>query len=416
MTEAKKRDYIVRAPLYPTYVELGSAIATLNGKNVRVVRDLINAIFEQTGTPQNPVNWLEPDVWINERLTGDLQVLAHEIWRGSNKMLNPRHLYGSYLFINRLNLLNQTGGTYSLGERGQKFLEKDTDLLRELDVEEGIPKVLALIAERSPCKRGDIIAAWSDYLKAVSQFGTPSTFKDTLSRRIRNATERGLIEREGSVYKISSAGLDWLKGFAGITPISAAPPSPKRATVLEVAVAQKADELVLFKARLMDLDAEQFEHFVKELLEAMDYEDVIVTKYSGDKGVDVVARVQFGISEITEVVQVKRTEANIGRPKVDELRGALPYHKAIRGTIISLGSFSAGAQEGALFVGAAPITLIDGKRLLDLCIKHEVGIKRRQIEIYEIDEAFFAEKFRAADDAGGDINTGGDARPDTEIG
>jgi restriction system protein len=125
----------------------------------------------------------------------------------------------------------------------------------------------------------------------------------------------------------------------------------------------------------------------------MDYEDVHVTKISGDKGVDVVARIQFGITEITEVVQVKRTESTIGRPKVDELRGALPYHGAIRGTIISLGSFAKGAKEGALYAGAAPITLIDGKHLLELCVKHEVGVKRRPVEIYEIDEAFFAEKF-----------------------
>lgn len=143
----------------------------------------------------------------------------------------------------------------------------------------------------------------------------------------------------------------------------------------------------------MKLEPYQFEHFVRELLDAMDYEDVQVTKVSGDKGVDVVARIQFGITEITEVVQVKRTETTITRPKIDELRGALPYHKAIRGTIISLGSFAKGAKEGALFSGAAPITLIDGKRLLDLCIKHEVGLKRRPVEIYEIDEAFFSDKF-----------------------
>jgi len=117
----------------------------------------------------------------------------------------------------------------------------------------------------------------------------------------------------------------------------------------------------------------------------MDYEDVRVTKVSNDKGVDVIARAQFGITEITEVVQVKCTESTITRPKVDELRGALPYHKAIRGTIISLGTFAKGAKEGALFVGAAPIKLIDGKRLLDLCIKHKVGIKPRPVEIYEID-------------------------------
>src|SRR5271165_5229571 len=110
----------------------------------------------------------------------------------------------------------------------------------------------------------------------------------------------------------------------------------------------------------------------------MDYEDVRVTKLSGDKGVDVVAKIQFGITEITEVVQVKRTEGVIGRPKIDELRGALPYHKAIRGTMMSLGTFAKGAKDGALFHGAAPITLIDGKRLLELCKKHQVGVKRRQ--------------------------------------
>jgi restriction system protein len=143
----------------------------------------------------------------------------------------------------------------------------------------------------------------------------------------------------------------------------------------------------------MKLESLQFEHFVKELLDAMDYEDVTVTRPSGDKGVDVVAKVQFGITEITEVVQVKRTEVTITRPKIDELRGALPYHKAIRGTIISLGNFAKGAKDGALYVGAAPITLIDGKRLLDLCIKHGVGIKRSPVDLYDIDEAFFAEKF-----------------------
>jgi restriction system protein len=154
----------------------------------------------------------------------------------------------------------------------------------------------------------------------------------------------------------------------------------------------------------MALEPAQFEHFVKELLEKMDYEDVRVTRMSGDKGVDVIARFQFGITEITEVVQVKRTEGTIGRPKVDELRGALPYHKAIRGTIMTLGSFAKGAKEGALYTGAAPITLIDGKLLLELCITHQVGINRRSVEIYEIDDAFFTEKF-AHDEGNGSTAT-----------
>ncbi len=384
---------IVQAPLMPTYADLGHAIRALDGEPVRRVRDMINAIFEQTGTPQNPVDWSDPDTWINERLTGDLQVLAHKVWEGSEKTLNPRYLYDSYLFINRLNLLDQEGGVYHLRERGRKFLAADEAIVRELDAVEGLPKLLSLVAEHSPCKRSDLLPAWSDYLKAVSLFTTPNTFKDTLRRRLSNLAQRGLVTREGNYYAITDAGLQWLKGFAGSAEGKTAAPSPKRTIVAEAARAHNEEQLKAFKARLMKLEPVQFEHFVRELLDAMDYEDVSVTKFSSDKGVDVVARVQFGITEITEVVQVKRTEGTITRPKVDELRGALPYHKAIRGTIISLGGFAKGAQEGALYLGAAPITLIDGKRLLDLCIKHEVGIKRRPVEIYEIDEAFFAGKF-----------------------
>jgi restriction system protein len=384
---------LVQAPLFPTYTELGHAIRALDGEPVRRVRDMINAVFEQTGTPQNPVDWSDPDVWIKERLTGDLQALARKIWEGSKNSLNPRYLYGCYLFINRMKLLDQDAGIYRIGERGRKFLADDEGVVRELDAIEGLPKLLSLIAERSPCKRGDILPAWSDYLKAVSLFATPKTFADTLRRRLINLAERGLVTREGNYYAITDAGLQWLKGFANSVEDKAAAPSSKRTVVAEAARAHNEEQLKAFKARLMKLEAAQFEHFVKELLDAMDYEDVRVTKLSGDKGVDVVAKVQFGITEITEVVQVKRTEGTITRPKVDELRGALPYHKAIRGTIISLGNFAKGAQEGALYLGAAPITLIDGKRLLDLCIEHEVGIKRRPVEIYEIDEAFFAEKF-----------------------
>jgi restriction system protein len=268
-----------------------------------------------------------------------------------------------------------------------------------LDAAEGIPKLLSLVAERSPCKRGDLLPDWSDYLKAVSVFKTPKTFKDTLRRRLANLSDRGLISREGNTYAIADAGLAWLKGFSDVShPESVATPSPKRTTVAEAAKAHNEEQFGAFRERLMALDPIHFEHFVKELLDAMDYEDVRVTKVSNDKGVDVIARAQFGITEVTEVVQVKRTESTITRPKVDELRGALPYHKAIRGTIISLGTFAKGAQEGAIFTGAAPITLIDGKRLLDLCIKHQVGIKRRPVEIYEIDEAFFAERFNREDD------------------
>jgi restriction system protein len=123
----------------------------------------------------------------------------------------------------------------------------------------------------------------------------------------------------------------------------------------------------------------------------MGYEDVTVTGQSGDRGVDVVARIQFGITNITEVVQVKRHKGIIGRQIVDQLRGALPYHKAIRGTLITLSDFSKGCKEAALFPGAAPITLINGNKLIELLFEHEVGIRKQSVTLYEVDEEFFSE-------------------------
>ena len=408
MTETTAK--IVQAPLFPTYADVGYAMHAFEGEPVKLGRETIKAMFELTGTPQNRVDWTKPDVWIGERLVNGPRDFARKVWAESNRTLNPRYLYGPYLFINRLKLLERGDGVYRLGERGRRFLKSDETIIRELDAAEGIPKVLSLVAERSPCKRGDVLPDWSDYLKAVSVFTTPRTFKGTLRDRLVNLTDRGLIAREGSTYTITNAGLDWLKGFADSGPLQqAAAPSSKRTTVAQAVKAHNEEQFAAFRDRLAKLDPIHFEHFVKELLEAMDYEDVRVTKVSNDKGVDVVARAQFGITEVTEVVQVKRTEQTITRPKIDELRGALPYHKAIRGTIISLGGFAKGAQEGALFVGAAPITLIDGKHLLDLCIKHEVGVKRRPVEIYEIDEAFFIERFgRDGDEDITDVGEGED--------
>jgi len=171
-TETAKNAPIVCAPLFPTYSELRSAMRAFDDEPVKQIRDTITAIFEQTGTPQNPVDWSEPDTWIEERLSGEPRAIARKVWEGSGKTLNPRYLNGCYLFINRLKLLNQNDGIYRVGERGQLFLANDESILRELDKDEGLPKLLSLVAERSPCKRGDILPAWSDYLKAISLFTT----------------------------------------------------------------------------------------------------------------------------------------------------------------------------------------------------------------------------------------------------
>ena len=131
------------------------------------------------------------------------------------------------------------------------------------------------------------------------------------------------------------------------------------------------------------MDAFKFEELVKLLLEEMGYENVTTTSPTNDKGVDVVGTIELGISAVREVIQVKRHKGTINRPVLDQLRGSLHRFNAVRGTIITTGRFSKGVEEAAFERGAAPITLIDGEKLLDLLLKNDIGVNKRQVSYYD---------------------------------
>jgi restriction system protein len=383
MTDQKH--YVVHTPLFPSYSEVLKLLNIWRDRSSKAdVLELINAVHDQTGTPQDPVDWSNPDEWITERLSGKSQQLAQMIWNESEGAVNPRHLYGSYLFINTYKLLEtDADGIYRVSEVGQHFIDGDQEVVRKIDEAEGLPQLLAILAAHSPAKRGDLIGDWGEFLLSHSKYGTASTIKDTLRRRILNLVDRAFIARDGNTYEITTKGI----AYAARTHVPTAQRPHQQ--VLVAIKTYNDSQVVALRELLGNMDPYRFESLVKDLLEAMDYEDVVVTKQSGDKGVDVVANYEFGITQIREVVQVKRHQGSITRPVLDQLRGALPYHHAIRGTIITLGKFAQGCKDAALFPGAAPITLIDGDKLIELMLKHEVGIKKRTQTLVEIDESYF---------------------------
>lgn len=396
----KEAKHIVRTPLFQTYSDVRMLVAALADTVKKAeVLEYLNAIWDQTGTPQEPVDWSDPDAWMPSRLKPKDLKVAQRIWTHSEKKLNPRHIYGAYLFINSYELLKPDGSdVYRLTDRGAEFLAEDPATLRELDEAEGLPKLLAIVAAHSPAKRGDLLDDWSEFLLTHSKFKTESTFKDTLRRRMLNLVERGYIDRDGNTYTITDKGLEYAA--------SESPTETKRAEQQVLAAIKQHNDARTneLRERLSKMDPYKFETLIKDLLEAMDYEDVIVTKHSGDKGVDVVGQYQFGITQVREVVQVKRHQSSITRPVLDQLRGALPYHQAIRGTIITLGKFAQGCKAAAIFPGAAPITLIDGDKLIELLLKHGVGVKKKQMTLIEIDESTFEDSsvsVASAPDTGG---------------
>ena len=378
------RQPLVRTPLFPLYSEVALLLRIFDGNSKNQVRSLIKAVHEQAGTPQNTVDWSQPNCWIPERLHGADRQLAQRIWEDSEQQVNPRHIYGAYLFINTYQLLSlNASGCYELDMRGKGFISSDPDLLRELDEAEGLPQLLAILAAHSPGKRGDLLEEWTEFLLENSNHKTPSSINSTLRQRLLNLTARGYVSREGNSYSITRAGVDYA------APQGASPQLQAHHNVYSAINDYNAAQTAVLRERLESLDPYRFEELIKDLLDAMDYENVQVTKQSGDKGVDVIANFQFGITEIKEVVQVKRHKANIARPVLDQLRGALPLHGALRGTIITVGGFAKGCKDVALFPGAAPITLIDGDKLIELLIKHNVGIKQKKLALLEIDDSYF---------------------------
>lgn len=373
----------VRTPHFPLYSTVRHMLRILPGVSKAALKSMMRVIDEQTGTPQSPVDWSDPDTWINERLSGTERELARRIWVETGRSVNPRHLYGAYFFTNRYELLApDAAGVYRLTARGQAFLDGDAVAVRELDEAEGLPQLLGILATKTRAKRGDLLTEWGEFLIEHSQLTTPATFRATLRNRLVNMIERGFVARDGNDYVITS------EGVAYATAAERPADDPKRAVLRAVTEFNKSQREAL-REQLKGMHPYRFEHLVRDLLEAMGYEDVVVTKESGDKGVDVVATVQFGITTITEVVQVKRHQANIQRGTLDQLRGALPYHKAIRGTLITVGGFSKGCTDAALYPGAAPIGLIDGEKLLNLLIEHGIGVKKRDVALYEVDGDFF---------------------------
>lgn len=140
------------------------------------------------------------------------------------------------------------------------------------------------------------------------------------------------------------------------------------------------------RARLAELDPKLFEELIGELLAGLGFEDVEVTKYSADGGIDVRGVLAVGgVTDIRTAIQVKRWSKNVSGRVVRELRGALGPHE--QGLIITLSRFTPDARSEAAAANRAPIGLVNGDRLLDLLMENEIGVTHKRVTIYELDEA-----------------------------
>jgi len=129
------------------------------------------------------------------------------------------------------------------------------------------------------------------------------------------------------------------------------------------------------------MDFPAFQLLMQRLLTEMGYTPVS----SGRKhwkgrtrrgGRDFEVSAQTGLTHGLVIVQIKHYTRPVQRRFVDELRGTMLRLGARHGLLMSTSTFPPGAHEAAAGDGVAPIRLIDGETLLDLCFTHQLGVNR----------------------------------------
>jgi len=374
----------VRTPQFPLYSEVRHLLHILDGISQAAIKTMLKSIEEQTGTPRQPVDWSDPESWIQKRLSGESALLARRIWQESKQEVNPRYVYGSYLFINNNILLSDNVfGVYQITPRGQAFLANDPKLLAEIDDNEGIPQLLRILSGKTRARRRDLLPEWRDFLREHSHFGTQATIRDTLRRRLNNLMERGHVSREGVTYLITQKGLEYAEQFTQTDLY-------QKRDVIRTIKAFNQEQMSKLSSLLAFMQQRDFGFLVQELLESMGYEDIQITKESGSKGIEVTASIQFGISTVREVIHVKRYQTSTGRPALDQLREAISHHSCFCGTLITMGRFTRECKDASLLTNGPQVKLIDGKHLVMLLSENNIGVTGQAVTLYHVEDEYFS--------------------------
>lgn len=166
-------------------------------------------------------------------------------------------------------------------------------------------------------------------------------------------------------------------------------PDDRLQTALDEIRASVVGELL---ERLLQVSPKYFETIVLDVLHKLGYgtsrSDLQQVGGSGDGGVDgVISLDRLGLEKV--YVQAKRWQGTVGRPEIQGFYGALAGQRANKGVFITTSSFTA---QAVLFAGSVErIVLVDGARLAQLMMEHEVGVTSQSIKLPKIDSDYFDE-------------------------
>jgi hypothetical protein len=133
---------------------------------------------------------------------------------------------------------------------------------------------------------------------------------------------------------------------------------------------------------LQDLPQRGLGELVLLLLEHCGFSELASVRRQGSHGAEMhfSGKLKAASSEVRTAIVVRRDGREVGRERVTELRGALHhYGPAHAGWIITTGQVLSGAREEANAPGAAPVSVLDGMALAELCERYSVAVSKHQL-------------------------------------
>ncbi len=172
----------------------------------------------------------------------------------------------------------------------------------------------------------------------------------------------------------------------------------------------------VIRAWLEGMDWRQFEStFLSRVLESLGFEEVAITQATRDGGADARVSYRRGIVEARAIISAKRwTSQKVGVDEVRMLRGIKGEEDTA--IIVTTGYFSNDAQmEAKPGQNQRIVYLIDGAKLIDICKRNQIGVKRVQLpELLaldpEVDRATNPDALTVESDPNNAETGGGDVR------
>ncbi len=138
---------------------------------------------------------------------------------------------------------------------------------------------------------------------------------------------------------------------------------------------------------LQNMDPYAFERLCQRVLRENGFEDVKITKKSGDGGIDGTGKLIIGgLISFNIAFQCKRYKNSVSSSEIRDFRGSMNSNIE-KGIFITTGIFTEEAKKEANSLGKQQIDLVDGEKFIDILLENRLGVE--EIKYYRVDPDFY---------------------------